>query len=502
MDKKNIKFWILGSILLTIAVGSTLPFLFAKANLAAVTEKLKKEGMPITPREFADKYYKPIPEEQNALQVFDAACPLIDNKTAGDRLVFQGLAAAPRHDQEIAPLLLAPVEEYVRKNRDFFNEMDKIRKYDRIYINYEWEKGHALLLPRINKVRNAVRTYAVKTELAIKRNDPQQAEEILKTMFHIDKLAGQNPFIIGQVVFYACDAITLARLERGMNTLDFTPDQLKSFEQICSEHEQDIIRQYPYSWKVELSFLLDFAPKNMTEDEEFFSPYKSNPHFNELPKKYRIAFYYYSGDLLNDIASNAEAYRKAMDIPLDIYLKRKPLLEKVNRERSGHGNCIIFSGDTIRFYSKAMEAIARLRCAKTACAIERFRLKHGKLPEKLEELVPEFLSEVPIDPFDGKKLRYVRGSFDVRYEIPLNAAEVKLKREQEKKSGMFGAGSPKVNHLEYKNIVLKKKGFYVYSIGSDLKDDKAENLWERRLKDVIFVVLDKKKVKTNGQKKH
>lgn len=39
-------------------------------------------------------------------------------------------------------------------------------------------------------------------------------------------------------------------------------------------------------------------------------------------------------------------------------------------------------------------------------AIKAFQLKHGKLPETLEELVPEFLPAVPMDDYDGKPLRY------------------------------------------------------------------------------------------------
>jgi hypothetical protein len=42
----------------------------------------------------------------------------------------------------------------------------------------------------------------------------------------------------------------------------------------------------------------------------------------------------------------------------------------------------------------------------TAIALKRFQLKHGKLPETLGELVPEFSRSVPIDPYDGKPLRY------------------------------------------------------------------------------------------------
>jgi hypothetical protein len=49
---------------------------------------------------------------------------------------------------------------------------------------------------------------------------------------------------------------------------------------------------------------------------------------------------------------------------------------------------------------------ALLRCALTALAAERFRLKHHNWPDSLNALVPLYLDQVPIDPFDDKPLRY------------------------------------------------------------------------------------------------
>ncbi|TAL07274.1 MAG: hypothetical protein EPO07_00510 [Verrucomicrobia bacterium] len=50
---------------------------------------------------------------------------------------------------------------------------------------------------------------------------------------------------------------------------------------------------------------------------------------------------------------------------------------------------------------------ARTRVTVTALAVQRFRLAHQQaLPEKLDDLVPTYLNSVPIDPFDGKALRF------------------------------------------------------------------------------------------------
>ena len=77
-------------------------------------------------------------------------------------------------------------------------------------------------------------------------------------------------------------------------------------------------------------------------------------------------------------------------------------------------------------FNKDAGNIALLRAAQTALAIERYRLAHdNQPPESLQNLLPDFLSAVPIDPFDGQPLRF-------------------------KKPG---------------------KGYVVYSVGSDREDD-------------------------------
>jgi hypothetical protein len=51
---------------------------------------------------------------------------------------------------------------------------------------------------------------------------------------------------------------------------------------------------------------------------------------------------------------------------------------------------------------------AQLRSLIAALAVERYRLQQGTWPESLEKLTPAYLSAVPLDPYDGKPLRYLR----------------------------------------------------------------------------------------------
>jgi hypothetical protein len=52
--------------------------------------------------------------------------------------------------------------------------------------------------------------------------------------------------------------------------------------------------------------------------------------------------------------------------------------------------------------------LAFLRCGVAAVAVERYRLANGRWPERLDDVVPAYLSKIPIDPFDGQPLRFRR----------------------------------------------------------------------------------------------
>lgn len=88
-----------------------------------------------------------------------------------------------------------------------------------------------------------------------------------------------------------------------------------------------------------------------------------------------------------------------------------------------------------------VRTIANDRNTLAAMAVERYRLKHDRLPNTLAELVPTYLDAVPIDPFDGQPVRY---------------------RQTD-------------------------NGFVVYSIGSNLKDDGG---WDEHGEGDTAIVVD------------
>jgi hypothetical protein len=86
---------------------------------------------------------------------------------------------------------------------------------------------------------------------------------------------------------------------------------------------------------------------------------------------------------------------------------------RVNEEVAAHPIRYLLSAQILPAAAGGLrkEAIlvARLRCARVALAVERYRLKHsGALPSSLKELAPEFLPEVLENPVTGEPLIYER----------------------------------------------------------------------------------------------
>ena len=107
---------------------------------------------------------------------------------------------------------------------------------------------------------------------------------------------------------------------------------------------------------------------------------------------------------------------------------------RVNEEVDAHPIRYLLSAQILPAVAaglrKEATLVARLRCARAAMAVERFRLKHsGALPSSLKELAPEFLPEVLENPVTGEPVRFevISGGYRV---VAAEVNEAKKKSDE------------------------------------------------------------------------
>ena len=75
-------------------------------------------------------------------------------------------------------------------------------------------------------------------------------------------------------------------------------------------------------------------------------------------------------------------------------------------DRIAHPFSTLLGANGTRSLDRAVDAEVAQELAISALALRRWQLLKGNLPAKLDELVPQFLPVVPVDPHDGQPLHY------------------------------------------------------------------------------------------------
>ncbi len=85
-------------------------------------------------------------------------------------------------------------------------------------------------------------------------------------------------------------------------------------------------------------------------------------------------------------------------------------LEEIVAESAGFPPLHGVLQNYLNTYQAIIRARANAHGVDVALAVLRFERKHGRMPESLNDLVGEFLTQIPHDPVDGQPLRYLRQS--------------------------------------------------------------------------------------------
>ena len=117
-------------------------------------------------------------------------------------------------------------------------------------------------------------------------------------------------------------------------------------------------------------------------------------------------------------AYDTDSYIRAIDVPCPARLQ---LSDAVSRKiarardyRKGEPWPFTMSGLLLTSLGKVFEKVAvhsaHCRAAAVSLALEQHRRQNGSLPESLHVLAPEWIGQIPSDPFDGQSLQYRRSS--------------------------------------------------------------------------------------------
>ena len=260
---------------------------------------------------------------------------------------------------------------------------------------YGWTaKDYASPLTELGDLRLSARLLQLAAIFHAHQGDPNAAVTCVKDGLRLADSLGRELMLISYLVRVACTAVALGGLEQSLSVTTFTDAQLQELHAALTA--ADATLDFTQTLVAERCCMLENC-----RNPSLMGGSGVNIPIHILPGV--------RGRGLIDTLDYMEDCIAASKLPpAERLAKFRAAGKHVDDLSIFHVMIKIVAPSLSRIGELDLRLRAHLDLARTALALERYRLATGRLPEQLEDLVPQYLAQVPIDPFDGQPLRYQR----------------------------------------------------------------------------------------------
>lgn len=264
----------------------------------------------------------------------------------------------------------------------------------------------ATLLPHVQKVREVVNVLGTDAQVSALDKNPNRGIEAARAQLKLARAIGDEPFFVSQLVRCACASAAAQTAQQVLAWAEPTEGLAELQAELLAEADTPYFLVGMRGERATLDRIFTgIADGTITEDEFFrFADGRSGPGE-------RVAFRAYKALVPADHASClnlCNQYVDAAKLPHHEQLaavRAVPLPHREGFDPRRVGTRLLLPAAE-RFVEAGLRTRTNLLCAAACVACERFRLKNGRFPKDLAELVPAFLPAVPVNPFDGKPLTF------------------------------------------------------------------------------------------------
>ena len=363
----------------------------ASSRLEAVLSGMRAAGYSTTPAELETAYGPPPDPNAGSLWIEAGAALLEDNGPDTKTLPFIGTewdgstptpadiktckAYLARHGKELASIRRAASIPDAPRYRDQLIETAG-NSVDRGYVT-----GH----------RQILRVLRIVALVQANEQDLDRLCGTLQEQLRVGKSLSNEPTIMGQLVAVACGQMAIEDIQKYVRDQDFNDEQLARLQ--LALRENDPFKQMRRGMEGEFVFALgaiDAATKPIprNEDKRFLAEQVFNLLEGAKPRDW--AKIHQAADLVQQQCNSLT--------------KRPTQLAR-----------FALSANSMQAYAALIVAEARIQTllsvTDSLIAAKRYKMKHGMLPTDWDQIVPNFMPTIPVDPnsMNGESLVFKAG---------------------------------------------------------------------------------------------
>jgi len=386
-------------IFLVLAVLTGLYVAIQQSSVERRLKALRAAGYPTNFAELAE--YNRLPAGTlNAADVYGRAFwqyrPPVDEETW--KIPIVGSAALPGRGLPVPQTMTDAISQYLARNRTCLTLLHEAGAIEHCRYTWDYTKG----LTELPAIRRCAWLLELSATYHAYSGDPNGAAECIQDGLRLADSLRNEPGLVCYLIRRGCSALAVRGLERSMNATAFTDAQLREMDLALAATAATTL-DLAQVMITERCFMLESCRDTSLKSSWPLTPSRGvGPRLLvHLPGIRRIG--------VVDTLDYMEDCIAAAKLPPQERMARFRALEQEAKDLSFMHlmvNSILSSTGELGALHARFPAIFDL--ARTALAVERYRLAAGRLPEALGQLVPQYLDHVPIDPFDGQPIRYRR----------------------------------------------------------------------------------------------
>jgi hypothetical protein len=330
-------------------------------------------------------------------------------------------------------------QAYVDGDRPAVGLLHQILDHPKLDFNLDYSQGARMPVTHLATMKRAAQKLTAAVELDLHDGDTGAATTNLLTMLAMVQRDWRDDMLIGHLVRVAILAITVAPTWEFLQATNATDAQLAALQNAWQQFHA--LKDAENSLTLERTWLSREMAKYRASHESFqelsgnirtmsasmsggpsgWESVTEAPRYAVAEMMWRSSWSYTQElqalqrnqvvlEAVRAMQTNRSQFYKADYDAMSARLSAiggtnlsSPVLRALNIPDF---HDIFFTGSLGGIGRKTLTAETEERVVATAIALKRFQLKHGKFPETLVELTPDYLPSITIDPYDGKPLKY------------------------------------------------------------------------------------------------
>jgi type II secretory pathway pseudopilin PulG len=372
------------------------------AQLKIMVSQIRAAKEPVTLEEL-NAYYVEVPADQNAAKIYAHAFDAVEK--SGSAKFLKAAAELPQGTNALPDNVREQMKNAVTNCGAALESLRKAAAIGACRYPVDYTPGWYALMPHLPALSACAHLETCNGVLKEQSGDTDAAIQSVGLILKYAASLNSEPDLISVLIQQRLD-IQAGDLTRWIiNHQKLSTGQLAKLQQVFGNSERtNWIDRSIIGERCSALAMFDYPATDFLD--------VISPNHQSRWDKLGIWFHHFTGQMKQDevtYLSRLDDLREMARLPFPERLDVADTLYSEIRNQ-GESQSLLATGAVlpplVTSISRDAQYSARIRLIQAALAIEQFRAAHSAPPNTLDELMPDYLTNIPLDPFDGNQLRY------------------------------------------------------------------------------------------------